>query len=494
MNTLNKETAKQLASTATILNGGALDVENQIVHIGIGGFHRSHQAFALAKLINTDPEQYQKWQITGVGLMPNDLKLVEHFNQQDHIYALRTIAYDKKEKTYLISTIKDMLHSSLNTQGIIDKIANPNTKIISFTITEGGYLVDFDKNQFQIDNVDIQYDLQHRGRPRTVFGFLAAGLAARMAQGGTPLIMMSCDNILGNGDVLRLALLSFLEAYDPQIREWVASEFTFPNSMVDRITPITTEKDKDNFEEQYGLRDNCLVVSEDFFQWVIEMPASHDDFPPLDQVGVQFVQHVAPYEGMKLGILNAGHTLVGLLGDAFGYDRIHDAVQDRTIWKLFELFVDKEVIPVLEPIDGVDFKQYFEQVRTRFANPMINDSTARIISGTSDKFPKFVLPTIQKQLKRNDSRIDISALIVALWWKYLNKQMWDDNMAYVQDSLKEEWLRVFQDELDSADEFLAYSPVFGELSDITNFNSKYKDAIAAIRENRLGQYIDTILF
>lgn len=494
MTILNKRNLGLLPRTVHFFNQGKSVSDNQLMHIGIGGFHRSHQAFALAKLIDSNPDQYSEWRITGVGLMPNDLKLVQDFDKQDQLYALRTIAPDQSEKVYIIPVVDEMLHASTHSQEIIDKIANPHTKVISFTITEGGYQIDFEQKRFMIEQESIQHDLRYKSQPRTVFGFLAAGLSKRIDKGDHPLLLLSCDNILGNGDALRFSLLSFLEMYDSKLRSWVEEYITFPNSMVDRITPVATEADKDSFELQYGVRDNCLVVSEEFFQWVIEKPLGEENFPALETVGVQFVEHVAPYESMKLSILNAGHTLVGLLGDALGYDKIHTSVQDNRIWNLFDCFVSREVIPVLEPIDGVDYQVYFEQVRARFSNAMINDSTARIISGTSDKFPKFVLPTIQKQLLREEKQMEISALIIALWWKYLLKAMKSDGMAHVQDNLVSSWKHIFEDEKYSAERFLRFSTVFLDLADQEEFYSNYWSAVSAIKEARLEQYLDTLMF
>lgn len=234
-------------------------------------------------------------------------------------------------------------------------------------------------------------------------------------------------------------MLSFISVYDESLLPWIADNVRFPNSMVDRITPVATEKDKADFERQYGLRDNCLVVSEDYFQWVLE-DNKYGDFPPLEQVGVEIVAEVKPYEAMKLSILNGGHTLVGLLGDALGYNRIHNAVVDEAISRIYDMYVQQEVIPTLAVIDGVSFYNYYEKVKLRFSNAMINDSTDRIISGSSDKVPKFVLPVLQEQLKNSSPKKDITLLIIIAWWVYLEKEFNKNQMADVKDQKVTEWL------------------------------------------------------
>ncbi len=466
--------------------------KSQIVHIGIGGFHRSHQAYAISRLLEIDPVNSANWKITGVGLMPNDKSLVHNFRQQQGIYCLRTVAADQSEEVRVIDAIAEMLHAEEDAEAIIDRIADQQTKVISFTITEGGYMFDFEKQEFKIHDDRIQQDLRHKENPQTVFGFLAKGLRRRCDQNGPAIILLSCDNILGNGNILKLAVLSFLQEYDPELKDWADQNIEFPNSMVDRITPVPNAIDRELFYQQYGLNDNCLVVAEDYFQWIIEKHVGDPNFPALQKIGVEFVADVSAYEAMKLGILNAGHTLVGLLGDYYGYETIHTAVNDPVIVSLFNRFVKLEVIPQLAYLPNVDYETYFEQVKTRFSNAMINDSTARIISGSSDKFPKFVLPIILKQLKRKEPALEYSAIIVAAWWAYLNKEKHKNNMANVQDQLKSIWIDMFADESFSIDHFIGYKPVFGNLKEVPKFYQLYKNAIISFQKGDFFTYYKTL--
>lgn len=464
----------------------------QLVHIGIGAFHRSHQAYVLAKLLALNPEQYWKWRIVGVGLMPHDKPLVDAFSKQDNLYILRTVAADDVEEIRVIPSITEMLHAQDDTAAIIERIATKHTQVISFTITEGGYNFDYEKHRFILEQPAIQQDLLRTNRPKTVFGFLARGLDLRRSYGNGQLTLLSCDNIISNGNILKTGLLSFLEAYDPSLKAWADQHLYFPNSMVDRITPVPNERDKVEFEKQFGVRDNCLVLAEDYFQWVIEKGVQDRGFPPLDLVGVTYVDDVAVYERMKLGILNAGHSLVGLLGDALGYQTIHEAVLDPDIALAFEHYCKQEVIPVLAPIPGLSYEDYFERVRHRFSNAMINDSTARIISGTSDKFPKFVLPIIQAQLSSQHPRVQYAALIVGAWWYYLHREMQKNAMEDVNDSAKERFIPLFLNEDRSVYAFISDTAIFDHLKDNTAFMVAYTEVTDHFKTGTIRNYLRKI--
>ncbi|MCB0743234.1 MAG: mannitol dehydrogenase family protein, partial [Ignavibacteriae bacterium] len=274
------------------------------------------------------------------------------------------------------------------------------------------------------------------------------------------LILLSCDNIQGNGDVLKIALLTFLNAYDETLVPYVKEQIDFPNSMVDRITPTTTEIDKIDFEYKYGYNDKCLVICEDFLQWIIEKDESVD-FPPLESVGVVFTDDVKPYEEMKLRVLNGGHSLVGLLGSALNYNYIHEAVKNEQISKLFDYYMDYDVIPSLSKISNVDYRAYVYQVKNRFGNKLIKDSVDRIISFSSSKIPKFVLPVINNSLSSNKISIG-SMLILAAWWHYLNELIAKQQFGKIQDINRDAWISVFSSG-NSVEAFLNRQDIFGDI-------------------------------
>ncbi|MGV3764089.1 mannitol dehydrogenase family protein [Parapedobacter sp.] len=489
---LNKKTLGQLPVAVQKPSPTSGRSKNHILHIGVGGFHRSHQAYTWHKLRQRYPQQYADWTILGVCLMPADRAFVQQFAEQDYLYTLRMRAADGNDDVVVIDSITEVLYGPDDTAAVVHAIAHVDTRIISFTITEGGYNTDFDNHQFIWSNAHIQHDLEPGNPPKTVFGYLARGLAERKEKGVGGLVLMSCDNIQENGHVLRHALLAFLERYDPVLKKWVADHVSFPNSMVDRITPVSTPDDKADFEARFGLHDDMLVVSEDFFQWVLE-DTGLTDIPPIDEVGVQLVGDVRPYEAMKLSILNAGHSLVGLLGDALGYTKIHEAVKNPVIAAIFERYALREAIPVLPAVAGVDLRVYFRTVRSRFSNAMINDATARIISGSSDKIPKFLLPVVDKNLQRGDPQVTVAVLVVAAWWYYLHRANKQDGMAAVVDNKREEIKVLFADESTSADQFLQYRPVFGDLSANPVFVTNYTKCVSMFRKEQVTELLNHVL-
>lgn len=454
-----------------------------ILHMGVGNFHRSHQAFIYQRLRELDPDRYDHWRIQGVCFLPSDLMLLEKLRAQDCLYHLTMGAPDGRDEVYLIDSIHSVLHVGLpeDYQAILESIARPQTRIISFTITEGGYNINFDTWQFDLDHPAIQADLQHPETPRTVFGMLAKGLGMRSVGHGGPVTLMSCDNILKNGQALEFALKSFVKIYNPLLLEWINQQVTFPNSMVDRITPATTEADRQNFESRFGLTDDCLVVSESFLQWVIE--AEQDSILyPLHNAGVHFVADVHPYEEMKLSILNGGHTLVGLAGYALGYSYIHQAVRDTDIAGFFDRYIFEAVIPALATIENVDFRDYYRCIKERFGNQLIADSTARIISGSSDKIPKFILPVINRQIEPEPQHSREAALIIALWWWYLKSEFEKNRMAELVDNQRDAWLDIFSNTTDSAGKFIGYRPVFDSCASNQVFMEQYLQFVARLEK------------
>ncbi|QEC42568.1 mannitol dehydrogenase family protein [Pseudobacter ginsenosidimutans] len=476
---LNKETVTKLPDTIK-KNKAVQRPPAAVMHFGVGGFHRSHQAYALQQLLQLDPVKYAEWSICGICIMPSDKAFVERVKQQDLLYSLRICASGTKEEVMVVDAITELLFGPEQQNEIIHRIAAASTKLISFTITEGGYNIDEASGAFNLQQAEILNDLQPANAAKTVFGFLARGLQKRMSSDGGPITLLSCDNIQGNGDVLKLALYSFVNAYDASLITYLDQQVSFPNCMVDRITPVTTAADRALLETAYGYKDDCLVVCEPFFQWVIEKE-KNVQLPPLELVGVDLVEDVKAYESMKLRILNGGHSLTGLTGKAMGYQFIHDAVQDPTIAVLFDLYNVKEVHPSLEPLPGVDYAAYAAKVKSRFANALINDSTDRIISGSTAKIPKFVLPVIQHQVSKGIKPVT-GALIVAAWWHYLDTQI--GSGTAIDDPAAPEWKQLFRENADDTlSAFLGKQDLFGELSLNTLFCEQVQLFAALIRKH-----------
>jgi len=290
-----------------------------IVHIGVGGFHRAHQAYYVHQLLEQRPTL--PWAITGVGLREGDRAMNDALQQQNGLYTLVTQHPDGTAKSEVIGSIRDYLLAVDTPQAVIDRMAHPDTKIVSLTITEGGYNFNPNTGAFNFDHPDVQHELANPGAPRTVYGYLTAALRQRREKNLPPFTILSCDNIQHNGTVARRMLLAFAERQDPELATWIAETVTFPNCMVDRITPVTTSTLFDYLDKEYGLADAWPVVCEPYLQWVIE-----DKFvngrPPLETLGVQFVPDVTPYETMKIRLLNAGHSVLGIPGALHGHPTI----------------------------------------------------------------------------------------------------------------------------------------------------------------------------
>ena len=393
-----------------------------IVHIGVGGFHRAHQAYYLHQLRQLG--EASDWGICGIGLREADVKLHDIFNKQDHLYTLMVKHPDGKIEPEVIGSIVNFKMGVTDSEPVIARMANADTRIVSLTITEGGYNFNPTTGEFNFDNPDIQHELRHPNDPITVYGFLTAALKRRRDNGLPAFTILSCDNIEHNGDMARKMLLAFTEVQDMRLAEWIAQEVRFPNSMVDRITPVTTKADIETLTQKYGVQDAWPVTCEPFIQWVIEDKFSNGR-PDFENVGVQFVPDVGPYEKMKLRLLNAGHSVLGLLGALHGHPTINACIEDEVFKNYLRAFLDKEATPILGNIESIDLTDYKDSLLERFANPNIKDSVSRICAESSAKLPKFLIATIHENLAIGGS-IKFATLVIAAWCYYSDKQVDQD--------------------------------------------------------------------
>lgn len=282
-----------------------------IVHVGVGGFFRSHEAFYTDELMKT--QNASEWGICGVGLREADRKMAAVLKKQDLLYTLITKHPGGTTKSRVIGSLVDFILGSDDPDAVINAMASPDTRIVSLTITEGGYNVEPDTGEFNFSNPDAQHDLENPFRPKLVFGYLTAALRKRRDSGLPAFTVQSCDNIQHNGNLTRKMVVGFAQRQDPELAKWIETEVCFPNAMVDRITPVTTAEDIEYLEDEWGLHDEWPVTCEPFCQWVIEDKFSNGR-PQWEAVGAQFVPDVTPYETMKLRLLNAGHSVLGILG------------------------------------------------------------------------------------------------------------------------------------------------------------------------------------
>ena len=387
-----------------------------IVHIGVGGFHRAHQAFYTDRLMNTG--QALDWAICGAGLRSDDRRVHDALAEQDFYYTLVELGDTPNTEVRVIAAISGMLLAEDDPQALIDKLADPTTRIVSLTITEGGYCIDDSTGEFMAHLPLIEHDLTHPEAPKTVFGFLCAALARRRASGTPAFTVMSCDNLPHNGAVARKALLAFAGLnQDPALHDWIASEVSFPNAMVDRITPMTSDAHRQQLHDRHGVEDAWPVVCEPFVQWVLEDKFGNGR-PAWEEVGVQFTDDVTPYEEMKIKLLNGSHLALTYLGFLKGYRFVHETMNDPLFVRYIRTYMDLDVTPQLAPVPGIDLEQYKNTLIQRFSNQAIADQLERVCSDGSSKFPKFTVPTINR-LIADDKRTDRAALVVAAWALYL---------------------------------------------------------------------------
>ena len=404
-------------STARLVQG--------IAHIGVGGFHRAHQAFYTDALMNTG--EGLDWAICGIGLRPEDRGVRDALASQDYLYTLYELGDTPDTETRVIGSITGMLLAEDGAQALIEKLASPQIRIVSLTITEGGYCIDDSSGQFMAHLPQIRHDLEHPDEPTTVFGFLCAALARRRAAGIPAFTLMSCDNLPHNGAVTRKALLAFAALRDVELHDWIERNVSFPNAMVDRITPMTSVAQRLQLADDKQIDDAWPVVCEPFVQWVLE-----DKFvngrPAWEKVGVQFTDDVTPYEEMKIKLLNGSHLALTYLGFLKGYRYVHETMNDPLFVRYIRAYMDLDVTPQLASVPGIDLEGYKDTLIERFSNQAIADQLERVCSDGSSKFPKFTVPTINRLILDN-ADLERASLVVAAWALYL-KGLDETGMTY----------------------------------------------------------------
>jgi len=429
-----------------------------IVHIGVGGFHRAHEAVYLDDLMARGGAN--EWGLCGVGLRPADKAMQEALVPQDCLYTVVARSAEG-DKARVVGSLVRYLFAPEETEAVLDALAAPQTRIVSLTITEGGYNFNQATGEFQADHPDIQHDLQRPAQPVSVFGYLAEALDRRRRAGCAPFTVLSCDNVPQNGDMARKTLLAFAALRDPALHDWIAAHVAFPNSMVDRITPQTTDADREMVRDEFGINDAWPVVCEPFRQWIIE-----DKFcngrPPLERVGAQFTSDVHPYEMMKLRLLNAGHSAIGYLGWLAGYPYIHEIMADDLFREYLRRLMGQEVTPLLAPVPGINLTEYQATLLTRFANPTIKDQTARICLDGSSKVPKFVLPSLHEALAAG-SPSTLLTLALAGWLRYLRGEDEQGRPYAIDDPRAEELQRLARQGKADPRPLLALTDLFGGL-------------------------------
>jgi mannitol 2-dehydrogenase len=471
--TLSPEALSQLPDSVAAPGYDRSKLSGGILHVGVGNFHRAHMAVYLDDLFARGVSH--DWAIIGAGVRAGDAAMRDRLAAQGWLTTV--VELDPQGlSARVIGSMVDFL--PVDAKAIIAAMSDPAIRIVSLTVTEGGYYVDARTGGFDSSHPDMKADAATPDAPKSVFGMILAALRARKAAGVAPFTVMSCDNLPGNGHVTEATVVGLARMSDPALADWIAAEISFPNSMVDCITPATSDRERKMVTEKFGIVDAAPVVCEPFRQWVLEdkFPSGR---PALEQVGVEFVADVVPHELMKLRILNGGHAAIAYPSALLGHHFVHDAMADPRIAHWLDTLTQREIQPTLGPIPGVSYDTYRATVAERFANPGVGDTIPRLCYDGSNRQPKFILPVIRDALAAGGP-IDGLALEVALWCRYCagtdesgaELPANDDNHA----DLKARALAAKAD----PSAFLSNVTVFGDLGEDARFAAAFGTALAAL--------------
>ena len=451
---LNQQNLEKIANYIPVPNYDRDALSCGIVHMSVGGFHRSHQAVYINKFLELFPED---WMICGVGLLPSDKDNIAALQKQDGLYTVIE-RNAKEDKASIIGSMKEVIHAPSEPQKLQEKLVDPKTRIVSLTITEKGYCYDKSGNLDQ-NNSAIQHDLNNQDNPATAYGYIFQALKTRRESGIAPFTIMSCDNLPGNGDLTRKLVLQYVSLLDKDLASWIEENVTFPNAMVDRITPVTTPAIVDLAREKFLVEDAWPVVCEDYIQWVLE-----DKFcngrPQLEEVGVQLVEEVEPYEKMKVRLLNGSHSALSYLSYLMGYREVDKAMADPLVALFVRAYMDHDITPSVPDVPGVNLDEYKDKLIERFSNPAISDQVQRLAEDGSQKIPNAIIPCALRQLE-NGGSIKYIALAFAGWFRYLTAVDEDLKPIEIKDPLAETLIAKMKLDSSSPVQILGVSQVFG---------------------------------
>lgn len=477
-----------LAAKARIPSYARSEMEAGIVHFGVGNFHRAHMAVYLDDLFNLGLAH--DWAIVGAGVRDADKAMRSALAAQDYHTTIVAQEADETEVRITGSMI-DFIDPG-RPDLVVARLSDPKIRIASLTVTEGGYHIDPATGTFNAQDPAILADLADFERPRTIFGMMLKALQARRAAGHPPFTVLSCDNITGNGHITHNALTGFARLIDPEFGAWVSEALSCPNTMVDRITPVTSDRERERLRREFGIEDRMPIFCEGFRQWVVEDRFT-DGRPPLEKVGVTFVEDVAPYELMKIRILNGGHAAICYPAALLDMEFIHDGMHDPQIARYFDKLQESEIIPLVPPVPDVDLAAYKRRIVERFGNASIGDTNRRVCFDGSNRQPQYVLPTVLDGLRQGKPVTGL-ALISAFWCRYCAGTTESGAAIAPNDPA---WERMNAAALAARQDpgaFLAMSDIFGEIGTHPVYVAAFGDALRSIwsrgTRETLQLYID----
>ncbi|WP_299668841.1 mannitol dehydrogenase family protein [uncultured Ruegeria sp.] len=453
------------------------DLKPGIVHVGVGNFHRAHQAWYLHRLMQQG--KAQDWAIIGAGVRPYDLAMREKLLAQDCLTTL--IELDpEKISAEVIGSMIDYLPIEDGSGPLIRKMSDPAIRIVSMTVTESGYYVDPVTKGFDANHPDIQHDAANPQSPCTVFGAIVAALGLRREAGLGPFTGLSCDNLQSNGDILRQTVVSMARLSDPELADWIEENATFPNSMVDCIAPATGPSEL-ALAIDFGINDAAVVTHEAYRQWVIE-----DNFcagrPDFDEVGATFTDNVHAFETMKIRILNAGHQVLANVGEILGLQTISECMKNPLVSQFFDKVQKTEIAPTVSSVSGKSPEEYVELIETRFSNPRIVDTTRRVAFDGSARHTGFVLPIMRDQLSAGRSIVGL-ALVEALWARMCAGTREDGSVIEANDPVWDKLTDAAVAAKSDPVAWLEQSWIYGDLKNAEQFSSAFSKWLNMVWQN-----------
>jgi mannitol 2-dehydrogenase len=448
-------------------------VTPSIVHIGLGNFHRSHQAVYLDDLaaqgISTD------WAITGVSLRHRQMKAC--LSAQDGLYTLVERGHGE-DTARVVGSICQSYYAGEDRSAVLDALTDERTRIVTLTITGDAYCTDTRTGQFDRSPGDALAELRTLNHFSSAWAYLAEALERRRRAGVAPFTVLSCDNVKDNGQSARSALVSFAELRDPALSRWIERNVAFPSTMVDRITPKVGSAERDFVESTFGIIDSSPVLTEPFRQWIIE-----DEFcygrPPLEELGVEFVADVGPHKLVKTRILNGTHCAISYLAVLAGYQRMDEAMRDPVLRRYVRQLIRDEIAPLLPTVPGLDVEKYSSTVIDRFSNPRITDQLSRLAARGSTKMPTYLLPSLHEAIAAGRPHA-LLTLAIAGWIRYLRGTDLAGRVISIEDPQGKLLKTLATIGQNNPEPLMRHNEIFGDLQSAPGFTDRLRQAIDAI--------------
>ena len=458
-----------------------------IVHIGVGNFHRAHLSWYLHRLMQKDLAK--DWAILGSGITEYDLNMRESLQHQDFLTTLIELDPEGNQSCEIVGPMIDYIPVEKGNHKLINAMSDSKIKIVSLTVTEGGYFLD-ENGGFDLQHPDIIHDINNPNIPKTVFGIMVSALKNRKENDVGPFTGLSCDNLIQNGNKLKQAITGIAKEQDTKLSEWINDNCTFPNAMVDCIVPRTGEVEI-NIVKKLGIEDLVPVSHENFRQWVIE-----DKFckgrPPWDKVGVQFSDNVHGYEDQKIRILNGGHQILANAAELLNIETVRDAMKNKTIVNLLEKIEKEEIIPHIKPVPGYTPLEYYELIAARFSNPSIQDTIRRVAFDGSSRHAGFLVPSIKDGIK-NSISINGLSLAEALWARMCEGTREDGSSIEPNDPNWEKLNTCAKKSREDPLKWLEQIEIYGDSSKDENFKVNFSKWLKMIYEQGVEKTISEYL-